>query len=82
MYLAIGKEKWIDSDDLIGIFDLDITSQYHRTRQFLREAEQSGAVRNAADDLPKSFAVCRENGESVVYLSQMATATLARRIRE
>ena len=78
MYITIDSCVFMDGMD----GNLDITSQSHRTRQFLREAEQSGAVRNAADDLPKSFAVCRENGESVVYLSQMATATLARRIRE
>ena len=81
MYLAIGKEKWIDSEDLIGIFDLDITSQSYRTRQFLREAEKSGSVKNTAEDIPKSFAVCRENSKSVVYLSQMATATLSKRIQ-
>lgn len=81
MYIAIGKEKWIESCDLIGIFDLDITSQSYRTRKFLREAEKNGCVRNTAEDIPKSFAVCREGGKDVVYLSQMATATLAKRIR-
>ena len=81
MYIAIGKEKWICSDDLIGIFDLDITSQSYRTRKYLREAEMRGSVQNAAEDIPKSFAVCRENGKELVYLSQMATATLAKRIR-
>ncbi len=81
MYIAIGKEKWIDSGDLIGIFDLDITSQSYRTRKYLREAEMRGSVQNVAEDIPKSFAVCRENGKELVYLSQMATATLAKRIR-
>ena len=81
MYLAIGKEKWIDSDDLIGIFDLDITSQSHLTRRFLREAEKSGSIVNTAEDLPKSFAVCAEGEKRIVYLCQMTTATLAKRIQ-
>lgn len=81
MYIAIGKEKWIDSGDLIGIFDLDITSQSHLTRKFLRDAEKSGCVVNTAEDIPKSFAVCREGKKRVVYLCQTATATLAKRIQ-
>ena len=34
---------------------------------------------NAAEDIPKSFVVCRDEEKSSVYLSQMATATLLRR---
>ena len=81
MYIAIGKEKWICSDDVIGIFDLDITSQSYLTRRYLRNAEKAGQVVNTAEDLPKTFAVCEENGKSTVYLSQTSTATLAKRIR-
>lgn len=81
MYIAIGKEKWIDLRDLIGIFDLDITSQSHLTRKFLRDAERNGCVINTAEDLPKSFAVCAEGEKSVVYLCQMATSTLVKRIQ-
>ena len=81
MYIAIGKEKWINSDDLIGIFDLDITSQSHLTRKFLRNAEKSGCVVNTAEDLPKSFAVCAEGEKRIVYLCQMSAATLSKRIQ-
>ena len=81
MYVAIGKEKWISMDDLIGVFDLDITSQSYLTRNYLRNAEKTGQVRNAAEDLPKSFAVCLEDGKDLVYLSQISTATFAKRIR-
>ena len=80
MYIAFGKEKFVLSDEIIGIFDLDITSQSHLTRQFLREAEKSGSVVNTAEDLPKSFIVCREKEKNVVYLSQMAPSTLIRRL--
>mgnify|MGYP003309172360 CR=1 FL=1 len=35
--------------------------------------------KNAAEDIPKSFIVCYEGKKHSVYLSQMATATLAKR---
>ena len=81
MYVALGKEKSVFSKDIVAIFDLDITSQSHLTRRFLREAEKDGNVENTAEDIPKSFIVCRQKEKNVVYLSQMATATLAKRLQ-
>ena len=79
MYLHLGKGTVVNTEDIVGIFDLDITSQSHLTRQFLRRAEQTGKVVNAAEDLPRSFVVCRSGDRDRVYLSQIAAATLLRR---
>ena len=79
MYLHLGKGKIISTDSVVGIFDLDITSQSHLTRKYLSMADKAGRVINAAEDIPKSFVVCREGEVSSVYLSQMATSTLLKR---
>ena len=79
MYLHLGKGTVVNTDEIIGIFDLDITSQSHLTRKYLNMAEKAGQVINAAEDIPKSFVVCCERGTKNVYLSQMASATLLRR---
>ena len=79
MYLHLGKGTVVNTAGIVGIFDLDITSQSHLTRRFLREAEQRGQVVNAAEDIPKTFVVCRDGDRTRVYLSQMAAATLLRR---
>ena len=79
MYLHLGKGTVINSDEIIAIFDLDITSQSHLTRKYLNMAEKAGQVINAAEDIPKSFVVAEIKGERRVYLSQMATATLLKR---
>ncbi len=78
-YLHLGKGTVVNTASIVGIFDLDITSQSHLTRRFLREAEQNGQVVNASEDIPKTFVVCRDGGNTQVYLSQMAAATLLRR---
>lgn len=78
-YIALGKDKYVSSEDVIAVFDLDITSQSYLTRKFLSASEKSGIVENAAEDIPKSFIVCYEKEKHSVYLSQMATATLAKR---
>ncbi len=78
-YLHLGKGTVVNTAGIIGIFDLDITSQSHLTRRFLRQAEQRGQVVNAAEDIPKTFVVCQEGETTRVYLSQMAAATLLKR---
>ena len=80
MYLTIGKTKSINTADIIGLFDLDITSQSHLTRKFLSMSDKEGAVINEAEDIPKSFIVCSENNKKKLYLSQITSYTLAKRI--
>ena len=88
MYLSIGKSTVIRDGDVVGIFDLDICSQSHLTREFLSAAERSGRIINAADDLPNSFLLCSERGrrrtaeETKVYLSQSSSRTLEKRINQ
>ena len=78
-WLHLGKGTVVPAEAVVGVFDLDVTSQSHLTRQFLRRAEQEGQVVNAAEDIPKTFVVCRDGGKTRVYLSQMASSTLLRR---
>ena len=82
MYLHLGKGTVVREQAIVGIFDLDITSQSHLTRAFLAAAEEAGEVENAADDLPKSFVVCLDGGTRTVYLSQMSCQTLLKRSAE
>ncbi len=81
-YLHLGKGTLVREDEILGIFDLDITSQSHLTRKYLSMAEKAGQVINAAEDIPKSFVLCRREGQTRIYLSQMACATLLRRAEE
>ena len=78
-YIHLGKGSVINTDGIIGVFDLDITSQSHLTRAYLTAAEKAGQVINAAEDIPKSFVVAEEDGIRRVYLSQLASATLLKR---
>ena len=80
-YLHLGKGRVVRDDEIIGIFDLDITSQSRLTRSFLSSCEKAGEVENAAEDIPKSFLLCDHPYHSqIVYLSQLASRTLAGRM--
>ena len=79
MYLHLGKGSIVNDREIVGIFDLDITSQSHLTRKYLSQAEKAGQVETACDDLPKSFVVCESGGKRRLILSQMAASTLLKR---
>ena len=80
MYLHLGNDVVVRKGDVLGIFDLDNSSQSHLTRAFLSAAEKRGEVVNAAgSELPKSFVVCADRERQKVYLSQLNSSTLLKR---
>ena len=79
-FLHIGQNVMVNDRRIIGIFDLDITSQSAQTRRFLDQAEQEGVVLPVCDDIPKSFLVCdHPYHRQIVYISQLNTQTLVKR---
>lgn len=78
-YLYLGGEAVIEDTDIIGIFDLDNASWSIRTRQFLSASEKSGKLKNAAEDIPRSFVI---HANDTVILTQPNTATLVRRLED
>ena len=83
MYLHLGQNVMVRNQDIIGIFDLDNTTWSFRTRRFLERAEREGRVTAVGDDLPRSFVLAREgDGPAAVYITQLTTATLQKRIEE
>lgn len=85
MYLYLGQETVINTNDIIGIFDLDNTSVSRITRVYLTTAQKTGQIVEVSPEIPKSFVVCAENkrseksGGTTVYLSQISPATLKKR---
>ncbi len=82
MYLSIGKTAVIPENTILGIFDLDTSSQSYLTREFLAAAEKAGRVENVAEDIPNSFLLCEEDGKSRIFLSQSASRTLYKRLNQ
>ena len=82
-YLHIGQNVMLEEKRIIGIFDLDVTSQSPRTRAFLKKAEEDGVVISACEDIPKSFLVCDHPfHREIVYISQLNSQTLQKRAED
>lgn len=81
-FLHIGQNVMLPEKRIIGIFDLDITSQSKRTRTFLKKAEEEGVVVSVTEDIPKSFLICdHPYHRQIVYISQLNTQTLQKRTK-
>ena len=80
MYLHLGNDVAVRKTEVVGVFDLDNTSQSALTRRYLAAAEKSGSVVNASGlELPKSFVVCTDGERQTLYLSQLNSSTLLKR---
>lgn len=78
MYLHLGNNIVINTDEIIGIFDTDNTTVSRQGKNFLPHAEDSGIIINAASDLPQSFVVTRRNNLIRVYISSYSSKVLAK----
>jgi hypothetical protein len=80
MYLHLGQDIVIRMKDVIGIFDLETSTISNTTRDYLAAAQKAGQVVSISDEMPKSFILCQDSkGKTVVYTSQISTATLLKR---
>lgn len=79
MYLHLGQDTVVRTDEVVGIFDLENTSVSKMTKEFLAKAEKSGRVFNVSYELPKSFVICGSRKKNTVYITQISSATLKKR---
>ena len=80
MYLHIGQNTVIRTDDIIGVFDMETSTVSQTTRHVLAQAEKAGRVVNVSFEMPKSFLLCSEEQKGVIcYITQISTATLLKR---
>ena len=82
MYLHLGGDITVMTNEIVGIFDLDNATVSYKTRDFLTYAEKKGKAETLSDDLPKSFVVCDRNGEHNLYICQPAPATFIKRLEQ
>lgn len=80
MYLHLGQDYVINDKKIIGIFDIETTSISKITKQFLSDSQKRSEIVTISDDIPKSYVVCKDSSGTIVYISQISTATLKKRL--
>lgn len=75
MFLHLGGDIAVRSDDLIGIFDIEECSVSRVTAEYLNSCQKNGKIVNVSDDMPKSFVVSVNN----TYISNVSHNTIVKR---
>ena len=84
---ALAQSVLLPRDAVVGVFDLDTATVSKHTRDFLRRAQEAGAVVAAGEGLPQSFivtgaadALVGESAQDCVYLSAQSSANLSKKL--
>ena len=80
MYLHIGGNEILPEKRISGVVDLDHCSSGKRGQEYLRLAEEEGAVLDVSGDIPRTFVVAdHPYHRQFIYLTQLSPAALQRR---
>ena len=82
MYIHLGSDTVVCSDDIIGIFDIENTSVSKNTREYLAAAGKRKSAVYVSYDMPKSFVVSTRKGKEKVFISPIAPSTLLKRCKK
>jgi len=66
----------VDSEKVVGIFDLDNTTTNKFTNDFLNEKQKEGKITYLISDIPKSFVLMNDGS---VYVVELASQILKKR---
>ena len=82
MYLHIGNNVVVNTRDVVGIFDVDNTTVSRQGKGFLPNAQKEGKIIYVTEELPQSFIITENKGNTLIYISSMSTQVLMRRSLE
>ena len=69
MYIDIFTDFLVDSNEVVGIFDLDNTTTNKFTNDFLNMKQKEGKITYLVSDIPKSFILMNDGSVYIVELS-------------
>lgn len=67
---------------IVSIFDMETATASTRTRRLLVRLGQEGRVVDLCDDLPKSAVLCMSGLGEILYISQISSRTLQKRVED
>ena len=81
MYIHIGNDAVVNTQHIVGIFDVENTTVSKLGKNFLAHAQHCNSVVYATEDLPKSYVITKNKDKITVYISSMSTQVLSRRAK-
>ena len=77
MFLFLGGDVSVRSEDVIGIFDIEECSVSRTTAEFLNSCQKKSLIVNVSEDIPKSFIVASDH----TFISNVSHSTICKRAK-
>ena len=81
MYLHIGKDKIINKNDLIGIFDIESIKETEEYSKIIEKLKLENSLINLSNKTEKSLIITKENKKTKGYISNIYSMTLLKRVQ-
>lgn len=78
MYLHLGSDVSVHTEDIIGIFDIEKVTVQKYMNDYLSVCQKTGKIYYVSLDMPKSIIVCCD----MVYISNVSCLTLKKRVEQ
>lgn len=82
MYLQLGPEISVRTEEIIGVFSINTAFCCEDSSEFLKISDEEGFVYDLCDDIKKSVVIAEINKNSKIFLSPISSSTLIKRIYE
>ena len=79
MYVHIGKDVVINSDNIISILDIEALEKKKKIEEVLQNLKISDKIIDVSEKNKKSLIIIKKNNETFGYITNISTSTLAKR---
>ena len=80
MYVHIGKDVVINSDNIITILDIESLKKKKKLEEVLQNLKISGNILDVSDGNKKSLIILEKNNKIIGYITNISSITIAKRI--
>ena len=82
MYVHIGKDAVINSDNIIAILDIESLEKKKNLQEVLQNLKISDKIIDVSEENKKSLIIIKKNNENLGYITNISTTTLAKRAND
>ena len=79
MYVHIGKDVVINSDNIISILDIESLEKNKKLENILQNLKISDNIIDVSDKNKKSLIILEKNNKIIGYITNISSSTIAKR---
>ena len=80
MYLHIGKDYIVKSNEIIGIFNIDYVKNTKEYKSMYNALEESGNLIKVSDSKAKACILTENQGKRKAYITNIGVNTISKRM--